>query len=866
MQRSNDTNDTNRAERASPQWHAIPRADVSAITGVDITTGLSSNEANRLLAEIGPNRLRELKQRSLFRTFAAELREPLILLLIFTGVLYSVWGRLIDAATIFFVIVTLTLVEVLNERRALNAIAALNKLSEPTSPVLRSGQRIEAPVERIVPGDVIAIEVGRFVGADARLVQSYGVAVNESTLTGESFPVNKEADVALPDDTPLSERRNMVYAGTIVTRGRGTAVVVATGAHTEMGHLAGLASAAVPPRTPLQKAMRDLSKSLVWLALIFSIITPLLGVLVAHQPLQSMLLTGLSLAFATIPEEMPLLITMVLALGAWRLSRRGAIVKTLAAVEAIGAVTVIATDKTGTLTENRMRLARMHPAEWTGAMLHVGSVCNDASLDPLGRMNGHPLDLALIKAASEAGLNVNKLCAADLLVNEFTFDNTRKRMSVVFLRDDSYWVGVKGAPESVLACTELDASEQQTILDNAAQMAGDGLHVLAFAEKTIPPAQTQAMQHAITQEEAESHLSFLGLAGFADPARPEARAAVAAAVAAGIRVIMVTGDHPATARAVAREVGIAADGRLITGHDLDALDSAELAHALGEAAIFARATPEHKLRLVKALQAQGHVVAVTGDGVNDAPALAAADVGVAMGETGADVARKSAGIVLADDNFATLIHAVAEGRVVFENLRKAVRYYLACKVALVLISLLPALLGTPLPFAPIQIILLELFMDLAASAAFVADSPEPGLMNLPPRNPTQPFMNRRMISSIFSGAIGLFAAVSAVYLLTWYGGDQPLAQTAAFATWMIGHVLLAFNLRADRVSVFKLSLIANPLMILWGLAAVVFIVIATSIPHLNDALGTRPLDPGHWLMVVGAAVIGAFWLDLRKRK
>ncbi|MCL4505181.1 MAG: HAD-IC family P-type ATPase, partial [Chloroflexi bacterium] len=623
---------------ATRHWHALPAAEVGIIAGVDTATGLSSNEANRLLNEVGPNRLREVRRKSLFAAIVDELREPLILLLLFTGVLYGVWGRPVDALTIFFVIVTLALVEVMNERRAVNAIAALRQMSEPTTPVLRSSQRIEAPAERIVPGDVIALEAGRLVSADARLVQSYGLAADESALTGESVPAEKDADQVLPDECPLSERSNMVYAGSAVVRGRGLAVVVATGMATELGHTAQLAREARPGRTPLQKAMRQLSKSLVWLALGFSVLVPLLGVLIGRQPLQQMVLTGLSLAFATIPEEMPIIITMVLALGAYRLSRQNAIVKKLQAVENLGAVTVIATDKTGTLTENRMALSRCYPEAWSNAILHIGAVCNDASLDLLGRGKGDPLDLALIRAAKDAGLDPDALCRADPLRTEFTFDSRRKRMSVVYRRDEALWVGVKGSVEAVLERCDIDTAGSAVAMLAADAMARDGLRVIAFAEKTIPGG---SLGHAQlpTQEQAESHLEFVGLAGFHDPPRPEARAAIAAGNAAGIRTLMVTGDHPLTAMSIARAIGIDTNGPALTGADLDALPPAEWPAALARASVFARTTPEHKLRLVEALRGQSQVVAVTGDGVNDAPALAAADIGIAMGATGTDVAR-----------------------------------------------------------------------------------------------------------------------------------------------------------------------------------------------------------------------------------
>ena len=389
-------------------------------------------------------------------------------------------------------------------------------------------------------------------------------------------------------------------------------------------------------------------------------------------------------------------------------------------------------------------------------------------------------------------------------------------------------------------------------------MAAGGLRVIACAEKTIAEGR-------LAQEEAESGLTFIGLIGFADPPRPEVREAIAACRTAGIRPLMVTGDHPLTARAVAEQVGLDGNGRLLSGPELDALSDEELRQVVGQVSLYARTTPEHKLRIVRALHARGERVAVTGDGVNDAPALAAADIGVAMGETGTDVARQAGDVVLADDNFATIVRAIHEGRVLFDNLKKGVRYYLACKVALVLATLLPTLLGVPVPFAPIQIILMELFMDLAAAATFVAEPAEAGLMRRPPRDPRARFLDRAMVSSIFSAGAGLFAAVSVAYLATWYGGAGLLrAQTLAFVTWLVGHVLLALNVRSERQPLLRLGFFSNRLMLVWGVATIAFVLLATLVPGVQAALKTVPLSGREWALAAGAALAGTFWMEARK--
>ena len=845
-------------------WHAAPADAISARLGVDPASGLNDEVAHNRFLVFGPNRLTAQKQETVWDIFLEEIREPMIVLLLITGVLYGIWGELEDTLTIFFVILALVSAEVLNERRAKQAIGALIKLSEPTSPVIRGGQHREIPAEQIVPGDVIVIEAGRRIPADARLTEAYGLAVDESALTGESAAVEKASDLVLPETTPLSDRRNLVFAGTTAVRGRGAAMVVAIGMNTEVGRVARLAREAEAPRTPLQKAMKELSQSLAWLAIAFSVLIPLLGWEFGRQPLRQMILTGLALAFSVIPEELPIIITMVLALGGYRLSKRHAIVKRLQAVETLGAVTVIATDKTGTLTENRIEVSRVDPEKLRCKILGIGVFCNDA----VGTGQGDPLETALLRSAGEAGIDVAALRRSCRLRHDFTFDNARKRMSVVYERDGESWVAVKGAPEAVLplcrsrwdsaGSRQLSEADRQAALASAAQMANEGLRVVAFAEKRVQDS-------ALSQDQAESDLTFAGLAAFLDPPRPDVPQAIAACRTAGIRPLMITGDHPLTAKAIAAQIGLDGERRLLTGAELDAMSDEALTRSVPDVSIYARTTPEQKLRIVRALQGHGEIVAATGDGINDAPALAAADVGIAMGQTGTDVAREAAEMVLADDNFATIVHAIEEGRVSFDNLRKGVRYYLACKAALVSIALVPVLLGLPVPFAPIQIILMELFMDLAASAAFVAEPAERDLMHRPPRDPKAKFLDRSMVRSTFVSAIGLFAAVCGVYLATWHSGAGLItAQTMAFATWLLGHVFLAFNLRTEREPLFQVGFFTNRVMVVWALATAALLLVATLVPAAQRLIKVTSLSPAQWALAVGAALAGTFWIEARK--
>jgi Ca2+-transporting ATPase len=486
------------------------------------------------------------------------------------------------------------------------------------------------------------------------------------------------------------------------------------------------------------------------------------------------------------------------------------------------------------------------------------------------------LEVAVLEAAQDAGVDASTLRKVYSLRDEFTFGSERRLMSVVYdwnvSQPDSQhrtgWAAVKGAPEAVLARSAsrwlegqlqpLNGRQRQAILDEAARMAGQGLRVIACAEKEV-------VEDHLAQDEVESGLTFVGLVGFHDPPRAEARQSIAACRTAGIRPIMITGDHPLTARAIANQVGMDGHGRIVTGADLDALSDEQLEETVSQDSLYARATPEHKLRIVHALHRLGERVAVTGDGINDAPALVAADIGVAMGETGTDVAREAADIVLADDNFATIVRAVDEGRVLFANLTKGVRYYLTCKVALVSATLLATLMGVPVPFAPVQIILMELFMDLAAAATFVAEPSEGDLMRRPPRDPQAKFMDRAMVTSVLASAVGLFAAVSISYLGALNtGASLTTARTMAFVTWLLGHVFLALNMRSERLPLFKLGVFSNRLMIIWGAAAVAFVLLATLVPAVQTPLRTAPLSGQQWMLVMVASLAGTFWLEVRK--
>ncbi len=852
-------------------WHALTTDQVLELLATDPERGLSVEEAAARLARVGPNALTEGRKEPWWQAIVESLTEPLVLLLIAVGALYALLGELEDALTIFIVILAVAAIEIASETRAKRAIAALRSLSAPTATVVRDGAPLEVAARDLVPGDVVLLEPGDRVVADLRLVETAALRADEASLTGESAPVAKDPDPALEAWAELGDRRNLAFAGTLVTAGKGRGVVVATGRATELGRVAGLAEGAREPRTPLQVHLKQLAGWLVWVALGFSVLVPLLGILVAGRPWPAMLLTGLTLAFATIPEELPILITIVLGLGAYRLARERAIVKRLRAAETLGSVSVIGTDKTGTLTENRMRVVELFlpfdPGPWplvetppagpAGRLLEIGILASDAQVQRVDRRTelvGDPTETALLAAAEGAGLSVELARSTVRLVEEYPFDDARQRVSVVVERDGARRLLVKGAPESVLAaCARPDPRAQA----EADAMAARGLRVLAFAERRLAP--DGPLPDDATAVERD--LTFVGLAGLEDPPRPEVPGAIAELRAAGVRILMLTGDHPATARAIAERVGI--DARtVVRGRDLDSLSDDSLGELAASASVFARIAPEHKLRLVQALQRRGEVVAVTGDGVNDGPALRQAAVGVAMGRSGTDVAREAADLVLADDNFATVATAVRAGRTLFENLHKAVRYYLAAKVALVSTSLVAVLAQLPVPFEPVQIIVMELFMDLGASVTFTAEPPEEDVMARPPREPKRAFLDRPMQLGILAGGLSLAAAVLVPYLGTsWQGGDLAQAQTAAFAAWMLGHVVLAAHMRAERQPLLRTPPLANRPFLLWAAAAASLVALGVTIPLLEGRLHLAPLEPATWAVVLGAALLLPSWWE-----
>ncbi|MCL5959209.1 MAG: cation-transporting P-type ATPase [Chloroflexi bacterium] len=873
-------------------WHALSQREVLARLESDPLRGLTLDEARRRLERFGPNRLAEERPVTFWEVAREEVTEPMIVLLLVVGMIYALSGEIHDAIAIFFVIAVVVFVEVFNEYRAKAAIASLRRLAEPTSPAVRGGRYQDLLTEELVPGDLVLLRPGERVPADLRLLEAIGLRIDESSLTGESVPVTKNVD-AVELGAELGDRYDMAHAGTLVTSGKGRGVVVATGVATEIGRIAGMVREAREPRTPLQLAMRQLAGWLVWLALGFSLLVPVLGFLFG-QPLRQMILTGLTLAFATIPEELPILIMIVLGLGALKLSRQNAIVKRLRAGETLGSVSTVATDKTGTITENRMAVVEMRVAGRAQAMspqeaatvpdgqmlLELGALASDATIaitDGRDGFAGDPTDTAFLVAAKAVGIDLARLFG-DGLVEEFTFDERRRLMSAIYRRNNRLVVVAKGSPEAILIrCSRqfdggversLDEESRRAALALAEQMAGRGLRVLALGYKTLPQdilsGREGGADRLLSAEVAEANLTFAGMAGLLDPPRSEVPGALGELRTAGIRVLMLTGDHPATAKAIAAAVGIDG-GRVLSGRDIEMLDDVGLQSAMKEASVYARISPAHKLRIVRALHGTGEVVAVTGDGVNDAPALKEADIGVAMGQTGTDVAREAADMVLADDNFATIAVAVREGRKLYDNLRKAVRYYLAAKLALISTSLLAVLAQLPVPFTPIQIVVIDLFMDLGVSVGLTTEPAEGDVMARPPRDPKHPFMDHAMQLGIFLSGLSLCAGVTIAYIWAfWRGSTSAQAQTLAFATWMVGHVVLAFHMRTERQPLALAGLFSNPAMVLWGITVVLVTTLSTNVPALGQAFKVVPLTAEDWLVALAVSIVATSWWEAWK--
>ena len=789
--------------------------------------GLTTQQAESQFAKFGPNEIFKKEPVRFWKVFFDIIREPMMILLVVTGILYGFFGHPGDAVTIFVVILLMIVSETFTDMRADKAIDALDDLAALKAVVLRDGKPTEVKAVDVVPDDMLILKGGAKVAADARLIEAIELEVDESALTGESVAVKKVAG------DPL-------YASTIIVGGEGQALVTVTGPATRMGQIAAEAKEIEVPETPLQTAMNKLSIQLAYVAVFFAIAIPLLG-FIRGQEWRVMITTGLALAFAVIPEELPMVVTMVLAVGSYHLSNRNLLIKKLRAAESLGNATVIVTDKTGTITEGKLKIVDIYPQQ---------SVLQSATLS-FPKFAISPLDHEIQQKAQECGYTV-----IPAIARERALGNGHTSEAVIRNDNGSYTLYKSGAPEEIFAgCKDVPAGAMGE-LDRQTQT---GRRVIGVAFKELAPADTYK-----DFSELETGMTFSGLVSFEDAPRPEAKHTIAQAAAAGIRTIMVTGDHPATATSIARQVGIP-DQKVLTGSQLDAMSDKELQEAVKTISVFARTTPEHKYRIVKALQNNHEVVAATGDGINDVLALKGADIGIAMGKRGTDVAREAADVVLADDNYKTITDGIFEGRGLFDNMQKGMKYYLAIKLALVLIFLVPVILGVPMPFSPIQIILLELFMDLAASAGFVAEPKENNIYTRPPRDPQKPIFGKPEITDMVVKSLVLATLVTVVFLTSYHrSANVALAQSSAFTAWIIGHVMMAYVSRSDRESIISIGIFSNRVMNTWGLAALVFLLAGMYLPVINNLIHLMPLSLTRFLAIAVVVIVVVLLVELKK--
>ncbi len=847
------------------------------LLGVDSENGLTQSEAEIRLDRNGPNSLPESDNDGIFHVLIEQVREPMILILIVIGLIYLLIGTPVESVAVIVIVFIVITIEIYNVRKARISILALRSLVSAKAWVMRNGATVEVPVKNIVPGDVVLIHAGERIPADGIILECFGLEIDESSLTGESIPVHKQA-LGDPAVAPGDAGRYLIMSGTLVVQGSGKFAVVSTGVSTELGRVSESVRNEKEPKTQLEISLGMTSRVLIVVAISFSFLIPLVGFLHGN-PLDQMILTGLSMAFATVPEELPILITITLAVGAYSLSRKRAIVKGLKAAQTLGSVSVIATDKTGTITENRMRVGHMMQGEKlfdanlaAGESFLVAGVLSTGTLTMDGKSSEiyrDPMEISIFDYASSKGIDFGKVRTEFVPENEFAFDSSVRLASYTYKTASGHAIFTSGAPEEVVerstgfalssGINTIMTEEHRThVLETVEKLARSGERTMAISYKSCSDI-------CIDRSEAENGLVFLGLFSFVDPPRKGVKEAIKMCQNAGIRVIMLTGDHPGTASAIGGMVGIGGSADILTGDVIRSMSDADLSVSVENVSIFARITHGEKLRIVRALQKLGETVAVTGDGVNDAPALRAADIGIAMGMRGTDVAKEASDMILEDDNFQTIAEAVFEGRKMQYTLRKGIKYYIAVKLSLISILLVPILLLIPFPFLPIQIIIMELFMDVGALWGFLYENDEAGIVQKRPPGKGSGFITREMIYSIISGSAGIFLAVTVVYLYLYYAnGNISQAQTGAFTTWILSQVILAQNLRTEYQPVIKKGFFSNPIILAWGIIIVGMLVTVTLYSPLHSIIDTSTLGLREWLLTVTAAILSTSWMEIIK--
>ncbi len=832
---------------AQRDWHTLSAEQSARHLHVDTVTGLSVADAAARLERHGPNQLPEGRRRTPWRMLLDQFMDFMILVLIAAAIVSGIVGELTDTLAIVVIVLLNAAIGFAQEWRAERAMAALRSMAAPSARVRRDGSVCELPAAELVPGDVVLLEAGNVVPADLRLLEAAQLRIAEAALTGESQPVDKHTGVLADAQLPLGDRSNMAWKGTLVANGRSIGIVVATGIRTELGRIARLLDEAEEVKTPLQKRLARFGARLAWAVLAICAIVFAAGLARGEPPIL-MFLTAISLAVAAIPEALPAVVAISLALGAARMVKKNALIRRLPAVETLGSITYICSDKTGTLTQNRMRAeaflvrGKEGGGEPWPSLLRALALVNDATPDADGVLCGDPTEVALLEAAIERQQDKAALESQFPRHGEFPFDSERKRMATVHADGAAFIACVKGAPEAVLEhCpwqltaqgpVPLDADE---MLAHAERMAARGLRVLAFAERRMDAL-------PVDIGDAENDLTFLGLVGLMDPPREEAAAAVAECRAAGIVPVMITGDHPATARAIAERIGILdGGGRVVTGVELATLADADFAAQVRGIRVYARVDPEQKIRIVRALQAAGEFVAMTGDGVNDAPALKRADIGVAMGKGGTDVAREAAHMVLLDDNFATIVHAVREGRRIFDNIRKFIKYTMTSNSGEIWTIFLAPFLGLPIPLLPIHILWINLVTDGLPGLALAAERSERDIMRRPPRPPLESIFAHGMWQHILWVGLLMGGVCLTLQAWAWHTGAahwQSMVFTVLCLS-QLGHVLA---IRSEKDSVFRIGFASNRLLLVTVVGTVLLQLATLYVPALNPIFKTEPLD------------------------
>ncbi len=863
-----------------------------AVAAVD---GLSDREAEKKLLEHGPNLLIGKKKISALKLLFSQFTDIMVIILIISTAISAFMGEMTEAVTIIAIVILNAVLGFVQEFRTEKTMEALKNLAAPAAKVIRNGRQISIPAEQIVPGDLVILETGDRIPADAILLESINTQVDESLLTGESLPVEKYA--ALPGrEKKGNERKNRVYMGTSVTGGRAKALVTATGMNTEMGGIAELIQNIDEEQTPLAKRLEKLGKIIAAGCLIICAVVSGAGILRGEDAF-SMLLSGISLAVAAVPEGLPALVTISLALGVQRMLRRNALIRKLPAVETLGCAGVVCSDKTGTLTQNKMtvrsifadgRFYEVKDEKNSGRLfqnnnraidplldsslkkaLEIGALCNNAGLlntrldsgKEKWEFSGDPTEGALLVAAAKAGITPDRLDKMYYRIDELPFDPDRKCMSVVCVNHKGEtFVFTKGAPDMLLKrCSRIYYSGSDALLDQGKKarilqvndtMADNALRVIAVAFKKLSSKEYR-------REDLESELVFAGLTGMIDPPRPEAAEAVLKCRMAGIRPVMITGDHKLTAVSIARELDIYREGeRVLTGEELDGMDEAALVKKAGTVSVYARVSPKHKLMIVRALKKQGSIVAMTGDGVNDAPAVKEADIGVAMGHTGTDVTKESSSMILLDDNFATIIAAIEEGRVIYNNIRKFIRYMLACNIGEVLTMFLGMMAGLPVPLLPIQILWVNLVTDGLPAVALGFDPPEKDVMKRMPREPGESIFSHGLSGVILLRGVLIGLTTLAVYVsLIYFTADVGLARTGAFVTLVLTQLIHVFECKSETKSIFQLPLFNNIYLVLAVLCSLIMILGVVYIPALQNIFKTVPMGFNEWLITGGLSLM-----------